>query len=74
VILEQHPDIQRLSPAEKLALVAELWDELAAHPTNIPVTGEEIAELDRRLEEYRRNPSQVTTWESIKQRLLGFAA
>jgi len=74
VILEQHPDIQRLSPSEKLALVTELWDDLAAHPNDIPVTGAEIAELDRRMEEYRKDPTQVTTWEAIKQRTPGFAA
>jgi putative addiction module component (TIGR02574 family) len=74
VILEQQPDIQRLSPAEKLALVTEPWDDLAAHPADIPVTGEEIAELDRRIGEYRKDPSQVTTWEAIRQRILGFAA
>jgi putative addiction module component (TIGR02574 family) len=74
VILEQHPDIQRLSPSEKLALVTELWDDLAAHPADIPVTGEEIAELDRRMEEYRQAPTKVTTWEAIKQRIFGSAA
>jgi len=74
VILEQHPEIQRLSAAEKLALVTELWDDLAAHPADLPVTGEEIAELDRRMDDYRKDPMQVTTWEAIKQRVLGSAA
>jgi putative addiction module component (TIGR02574 family) len=50
-------------------LVTELWDDLAAHPENIPVTEEQIAELDRRMEEYRKNPTQVTTWEDIKERI-----
>ncbi len=74
VILEQHPDIQRLSPSEKLALVTELWDDLAAHPADVPVTGEEITELDRRMEEYRKDPTKVTTWEAIKRGILGSAA
>lgn len=71
MILEQHPEIQRLSPTEKLALVSELWDDLAAQPENVPVTPEQIAELDRRMEDYRRDPAKVTTWEAIKQRILG---
>ncbi len=71
MILEQHPDIQRLPPAEKLALVTELWDDLAAHPSDVPVTPEQIATLDRRMEEYRKDPSQGTTWEAIKRRILG---
>ena len=73
MILEQHPDIQRLSPSEKLVLVTELWDDLAAHPADIPVTAEQIAELDRRMEAYRQDPTQVTTWETIKQRIVGSA-
>ena len=71
VILEKHPDIQRLSPSEKLVLVTELWDDLASHPTDIPVTAEQIAELDRRMEDYRKDPTQVTTWEAILPRIGG---
>jgi putative addiction module component (TIGR02574 family) len=71
MILDRHPDIQRLSPPEKLALVTEVWDDLATHPENIPVTAEQIAELDRRMEEHRKNPTEVTKWEDIKQRILG---
>jgi putative addiction module component (TIGR02574 family) len=71
MILERHPEIQQLTPAEKLALVSELWDDLAAHPADVPVTPAQIAELDRRMEVYRRDPSQVTTWEAIKRRILG---
>lgn len=71
MILEQHPELKKLSSAEKLALVSELWDDLATHPAEIPVTPEQIAELDRRMEAYRKDPTQVTTWEAIKARILG---
>lgn len=71
MILEKIPDVNRLTSAEKLLLVSELWDDLAAHPTEVPVSREQIAELDRRMEAYRRDPSQVTLWEAIQQRILG---
>lgn len=71
MIMESIPDVNRLTPAQKLLLVSELWDDLAAHPTEIPVSRELIAELDRRMEVYRRDPSQVTNWEAIQQRILG---
>ncbi len=71
MILETMPDVKQLTAAEKLLLVSELWDDLAAHPTEVPVSRERIAELDRRMEAYRRDPSQVTTWEAIQQRILG---
>jgi putative addiction module component (TIGR02574 family) len=69
MILETIPDVKSLSAAEKLLLVSELWDDLAAHPTEVPVSREQIAELDRRMEAYRRDPSQVTSWEAIQQRM-----
>ena len=68
MILEQHPELRRLSPADKLTLVSELWDDLAAHPEDVPVALELIAELDRRMEAYRKDPTQVTTWEAVKAR------
>jgi putative addiction module component (TIGR02574 family) len=71
MILETIPEVNRLTPAQKLLLVSELWDDLAAHPSEIPVSRERIAELDRRMEAYRRDPSQVTSWEAIQQRILG---
>jgi putative addiction module component (TIGR02574 family) len=70
MILETIPNVKKLSPSEKLLLVTELWDDLAAHPTEVPVSREQIAELDRRMEEYRRDPKQVTSWEAIQQRIL----
>ena len=71
MILERIPDVNSLTPAEKLLLVSELWDDLAAHPTEVPVSREQIAELDRRMEAYRRDPTQVTSWEAIQHRILG---
>jgi putative addiction module component (TIGR02574 family) len=71
MILEKIPEVSRLTAAEKLLLVSELWDDLAAHPADVPVSPEQIAELDRRMEEYHRDPSQVTSWTAIQQRILG---
>ncbi len=70
MILETIPDVNRMTPAQKLLLVTELWDDLAAHPSEVPVSREQIAELDRRMADYRRDPSQVATWEAIQQRIL----
>ncbi len=74
MILEQHPELKQLSSSEKLMLVSELWDDLAAHPADVPVAPEQIAELDRRMEAYRNDPTQVTTWEAIKVRIHGSGA
>jgi len=71
MILEKIPAVNSLTATEKLLLVSELWDDLDAHPNEVPVSREQIAELDRRMEEYRRDPSQVTSWAAIQGRILG---
>ena len=73
MILERHPEPRQLSPAGKLARVSELWDDLAAHPEQVPAAPEQLAELDRRMEAYRQDPAQVMTWEAVRARILGGA-
>jgi putative addiction module component (TIGR02574 family) len=50
VIKETIPELQKLSTADKFALAVELWDELSSNPDEIPVTEEQLNELDRRFE------------------------
>lgn len=71
MILEQFPKVKLLSASEKLLFVSELWNDLADHPTEIPVSGELIDELDRRIERFESHPNEFTTWESVKSKLLG---
>lgn len=49
MILETIPDVNRLSAAEKLLPVSELWDDRAAHPTEVPVSREQKRILGRTL-------------------------
>jgi putative addiction module component (TIGR02574 family) len=70
-MIERIPELRTLSPADKLTLVTELWDDLASNPEDIPVPPEHIAEIERRLEEYRKHPELAATWEEVKARILG---
>jgi putative addiction module component (TIGR02574 family) len=70
VILEKFPEVKRLSPADKLVFVSELWNDLEANPAQIPVAPEIIEELDRRMEHFSRHPDEFTTWDAVKARLL----
>jgi putative addiction module component (TIGR02574 family) len=64
MMIERMPELRTLSPSDKLALVTELWDDLASNPEDIPITPEQMAEVDRRLEEYPRNlPPQCDSTE-----------
>lgn len=62
--------IKDLSIEERIVLVGEIWDSIAAEEKLTELTEEQKTELDRRLESYRRNPDESVTWESVKSRLL----
>ncbi|MDP2240639.1 MAG: addiction module protein [Burkholderiales bacterium] len=55
--------IDRLSVAERLILVEELWESIAA---STPLTGAQRAELDRRLADHEANPDDVVSWEEVQ--------
>lgn len=57
---------EELSPAERLRLVQEMWDRIAANPGDVPVTPSMAAELDRRLEAHHRAPEDVVSWDEVK--------
>ena len=68
MILEKHPELAGLSTDEKLQLIRELYcvmeDEGDLEPNpNI------VAELNRRREDYLRDPSRVISWEEVKRKI-----
>ncbi len=63
-------DILKLSPAERLLLVEDVWDSIATLPEAVHLTEEQIQELDRRLENYHNNPNEGSPWEEVKARIL----
>lgn len=71
MVIEHFPEIRRLSSAEKLIFVSELWDDLAEHPAELPVEIHVVEELDRRMQEFKSAPEKFTTWEEIQQKILG---
>ena len=63
-------DTAKLLPlAERIELVEALWESITREGYEPPLTPEQAAELDRRLEAHRRNPNDVVSWESIKNDL-----
>ena len=60
-----------LNPSEKLQLVQDLWDDLAATPEAIPVHDWQKEELDRRKANLQKNPASGLTWEEVKHRIRG---
>lgn len=58
-----------LSPAEKLQIVEDLWDDLAATPEAIPVHDWQKEELARRKANLMKNPASALTREEVKRRV-----
>jgi putative addiction module component (TIGR02574 family) len=58
-----------LTPPEKLQLVEDLWDDLAAVPESIPVHDWQKEELARRKANLQNNPASGLSWEEVKRRI-----
>lgn len=58
-----------LSPAEKLQLVEDLWEDLAATPEGVPVHDWQKAELARRKANLQRQPAAGLAWEEVQRRV-----
>jgi putative addiction module component (TIGR02574 family) len=61
--------IEQLSVAERIIVVEEIWDSIAAEQASLPVTPAQQEELDRRLEAYGESPTAGAPWEKVKSRL-----
>lgn len=61
--------LDALTPAERILLVEELWDSVAADPKNVPLTNAQCDDLQRRLDAYQDNPLAGSSWDEVKARL-----
>lgn len=58
-----------LSPSEKLQLVEDLWDDLAATPAAVPVHDWQKEELARRKANLMKNPASGLAWDEVKRKV-----
>lgn len=58
-----------LSPPEKLQLVEDLWDDLAASPDEVPIHDWQREELARRKANLMSKPDSGISWEELKARI-----
>ena len=74
--MSSHPllkvEISQLSVAERIQLAEDLWDSISQQQEELPLTEAQKQELDRRLENYKQNPANGSSWEEVKKRL-GFS-
>ncbi len=62
-------ELKRLSVAERILLVEELWDSIAQDSELPPITDAQRQELERRLAAFETNPRAGASWDEVKQRL-----
>jgi putative addiction module component (TIGR02574 family) len=62
--------ILKLNVAERIQLVADIWDSIAAAPDALELSLELREELDRRLSDHEANPGAGQSWSEVKSRLL----
>ena len=62
-------DLKHLPLAERVQLVEDLWDSIAAELEAIPISDSVKVEMDRRLEEYLKDPSTAVSYEAVKRRM-----
>lgn len=62
--------IDKLTLAERIALVQEIWDSIAAEVEQSPLTEAQRQEVDRRLAAHRANPHAAIPWEQVEAEAL----
>jgi putative addiction module component (TIGR02574 family) len=63
-------NFRRLSAAEKIRLVQQLWDEIADEAAELPLTEAQKQLLDERIDEHEANPDDVEPWEQARDEIL----
>jgi putative addiction module component (TIGR02574 family) len=64
-------ELFRLSAAERMELVEELWDSIAAEFEDVPfpLTEAQREDLERRVRKLDEHPESARPWEEVRKRL-----
>lgn len=62
--------INQLSRDERIALVQEIWDSIAAESPSPLLTDSQRSELRRRVADDDAHPDDVVPWEQVKAKTL----
>jgi putative addiction module component (TIGR02574 family) len=54
---------------ERIELAEALWEDITKAGYEPPLTPAQAAEIDRRIEEHRKNPASAIPWEQVKAEL-----
>jgi putative addiction module component (TIGR02574 family) len=63
------PEIDKLSTAEKILLVEDLWDSISSEESDVPVPQSHLEELDRRVNKRTSHRGALLTLEDLRTRV-----
>lgn len=63
-------DIARITVAERLQLLQELWASLASRPEAVPLADAQLALVAERRAEHGRDPEDAVSWEMVRAEAL----
>ena len=63
-------DLRKLPVPERLELVENLWESIAADADQLLLTDRQAAELDHRIAVHDANPGEGISWQDLRDRLL----
>jgi putative addiction module component (TIGR02574 family) len=61
--------LAKLNTPEKILLVEDLWDSIAAEESSVPIPKRHMMELDRRLEKHASAPGNLLSLEELRSRI-----
>jgi len=63
-------DLERLTVAERLQLIEQVWDSLRQRADVLTLSADEYALIEARRAEHRAEPTSAVEWESVRAELL----
>lgn len=62
-------DIKKLSVAERILIVEDIWDSIISSEDDFPISDAQKKELDSRLDEYYKNPNEGKSWKEVRDNI-----
>ncbi len=62
-------DILKLTIAERIELIGDIWDTMAEAPEAVALTDVQKEELDKRLDAHRKDPTAGAAWPVVRDRI-----
>ncbi|VAX22456.1 hypothetical protein MNBD_IGNAVI01-1057 [hydrothermal vent metagenome] len=61
--------IKELTIDKRILIVEDIWDSIVSSNEALSVSENQKTELNKRLNDYKNNPSDITEWDEVKNRI-----